>query len=75
MCTPNKKGAPKGELTHRTRVITQVKNNFFSKEQGSKGELILRGTFLIWCTQALELPSGELLYDERTLLPNLLFFC
>ena len=33
---PNKKGAPKGELTLRTSVITH----------GSKGELALRGTFL-----------------------------
>ena len=31
-----KKGAPKGELTLRTSVITH----------GSKGELALRGTFL-----------------------------
>ena len=35
-CAPNKKGAPKGELTLRTSVITH----------GSKGELALRGTFL-----------------------------
>ena len=32
---PNKKGAPKAELTLRTSVITH----------GSKGELALRGTF------------------------------
>ena len=36
-CTPNKKGAPKGELTLRTSVITH----------SSKGELALRGTFFI----------------------------
>ena len=42
-CAPNKKGAPKGELTLRTSVITH----------GSKGELALRGTFFIWCTRAL----------------------
>ena len=43
-CAPNKKGAPKGELTLRTSVITH----------GSKGELALRGTFFIWCTRALD---------------------
>ena len=37
-----KKGAPKGELTLRTSVITH----------GSKGELALRDTFFIWCTRA-----------------------
>ena len=36
MCVPNKKGAPKGELTLRTSVITH----------GSKVELALRSTFL-----------------------------
>ena len=41
-CT-KKRGAPKGELTLRTSVITH----------GSKGELALRTTFFIWYTRAL----------------------
>ena len=50
-CAPNKKGAPKGELTLRTRVITHGSKGELTLRtrvitHGSKGELALRGSFL-----------------------------